>query len=182
MHALALAASGLGVYLETTVPVALVHNQSTTGYASGASVHFDVLSPAGRVLRSSDVAVPPLGPGGDGVVAARLALSGSGNTVRARISGGTWAAMGQASPTVAASTVACAGHPCPSGPHPAVATVAGSAPLPGTVNAAAMCFDQSRRAIGGGTATITATARTLEIPLILSSTQISCVVTFSAAF
>jgi hypothetical protein len=181
VHALQLTASGLGVYLETTVPVALVHNQSTRSYVSGASVHFDVVSPAGRVLMSVDEPVPPLGPGGDGVVAARLALSGNGNAVRARVSGGTWSATGRASPARQA-TVSCGGHACVSAHQPGVASVPGSAPLPGAFDAAALCVNGAGAVTGGGLETINATATTIIVPVILSGAAVSCQVTFSPAF
>lgn len=181
VHALALAASGLGVYQETTVPVALVHNQSTQESVSGATAHFDVLSPSGRVLLSTDVPIPPLAPDAEGAVAARLALSGYGNTVRVRLNGGTWSVGGQTSSTLAA-TVSCENRACPAGPQQAAATVTGSPPITGAFQAAAICVDRTGKVTGGGTDTGTGTAAHATVPLILSAAAVSCQVTFSAAF
>jgi len=181
VHALAVAAAGLGVYQETTVPVALVHNRSTQDSVSGATAHFDVLSPGGRVLLSADVPIPPLAPDAEGAVAARLALSGYSNTVRVRLAGGTWSLGGQTASTLDA-TVSCEGRPCPAGPQSATATVTGTPPIQGAFAAAALCVDRTGKVTGGGEETGTGSAARVTVPLILSSPAVSCRVTFSAAF
>jgi len=181
VHALAVAASGLGVYQETTVPVALVHNRSTAESVSGATVHFDVVSPGGRVLLSTDVPLPPLAPDAEGAVAARLALSGYANTVRVQLNGGTWAVGGQTSSTLGA-TVSCEGRNCPAGPQQATATVTGSPPASGPFDAAAICVDRTGKVTGGGEETSSGTAAHFTVPLILSAAAVSCRVTLSAAF
>jgi hypothetical protein len=180
-QAIGVVVSGIGIYQETTVPVALVHNQSLLSYVSGASAHFDVVAPGGRVLVSTDVAVPPLGPDGDGAVAARLAVSGYSNTVRVRVSGGAWSAQGQASTTLQ-GTVSCEGRACPSGPQSANAAVAGRPPVQGVFTAAAVCFNQAGTVTGGGSTTLSSTVSAISVPLILSSPAVRCSVTFSAAF
>lgn len=174
-ESVALVAVGLGTYLETAVPVAVVRNSATAHSATGVRVHFAVVNPAGMTVQQTDAEVGALAPQQTSAIAGRIDLRASGDHAVATLSVAGFS--DPKPPTITAGPAACSG--CPGngpgfGTVHAVLTAAPSAPLPPFVSATAVCYDAGGAVVGGGTTVVAPRASGVDDPVILSSRAVRC--------
>jgi hypothetical protein len=170
-----LVAVGLGAYLETAVPVAVVRNAATAHSATGVRVHFAVVTPAGMTVQQTDADVGTLAPQQTSAIAGRIDLRASGDHAVATLS---VAGFSDPKPqAVSAGPAACSG--CPgNGPgfgsvHADLAAANGT-PLPPFVSATAVCYDAGGAVVGGGTTVVAPRANGVDAPVILSNRAVRC--------
>lgn len=172
--------NGLGAYLETAVPVVIVHNLSLVDIARSVTVHFRVLTPSGAEAGAADTVVSRLLPDQTAAVTARVAASASGDHVDAQVSPGDFIAA--PSPAAAAETVTGVSVSCPqcgsrggSGDAQGTLTLATSESSSRSLQAA--CTDASGAIIGGGSAVVSAgggPTMSVDVPVILSAPAQTC--------
>src|SRR6202011_3296985 len=93
----------LGSYLETTVPVAILHSTSTGEVATQVTVHISVTTPLRRKVTSTDVGLTSIAPGATVIVTARVSGALRGDRVVAMVAVGAWLPASAATGTLAAS-------------------------------------------------------------------------------
>lgn len=172
-------ATGVGTYLDTTVPLALLRNRSTTQEATGVVVHIV----AGRLGPAGDVTLARLLPGETVVVAARVGGSGRGVAVTATAAVGGWDPVDRGARPIAVGspTLACPGCSAAGGSGDVGVTL----PLPPagvTLRVDAACRDAGGSLVGGGDAKRSIGAASsgpvaVDVPVILSVPAASCLVT-----
>lgn len=147
-------ASGVGVYLLTTIPVAVVHNVATAHAATTVQVRFAVFDSAGRPVGGADALIPYLAPGQTMGIGAQIHLSGSGLRASASILGAQWTPAGPTPPVTFGPSSYAAGPcgSCPSGPGYGTASATLSAAPGATVSnvtVTVVCY-RGAAIIGGG--------------------------------
>ncbi|HEY6377690.1 MAG TPA: hypothetical protein VI316_00770 [Candidatus Dormibacteraeota bacterium] len=170
-------ATGLGSYLETTVPVAILRSASVGEVAIQVSVHLRVATPAGKETASADAGVSAIPPGASVVVTARVRGALRGNVVTAAVTVGGWVATSAAPP---ASLAVSAGPPsCPGcargGSGTLLVTVSGT--TQGTLlQVGAACRDAAGHIVGGGSALHPGgpSPVAVTVPIILSAPAAHC--------
>jgi hypothetical protein len=170
-------ATGLGSYLETTVPVAILRSASTGEVASQVTVHLSVTTPAHRPLASSDVSVSAIAPGSSVVVTARLGGALRGDLVVATVAVGEWTA---ASTTPVADLAASPGPPscnsCSRGGSGTVLVTVSGDTQSGLLEVGAACRDAAGSIVGGGSALHAGgpSPVSVSVPIILSAPAAGC--------
>jgi hypothetical protein len=178
--AIEITATGLGAYLETAVPVAIVHNLSLAHEARNVTVHFRVLTPSGAEAGSADTVVARLLPDQTAAISARVAASARGDRTEATVSAQDF--VPAPSPAGAPEQVTGISVSCPQcssggGSGDAVGTLALSASGGSTRLLEAACTDSGGAIIGGGSAEVSAGAgptMSVDVPVILSSPSQTC--------
>jgi hypothetical protein len=173
-----LVGSGVGVYLLTTIPIAVLHNAARLHAATTVRVRFTVLDAAGHPREAAEGDVPFIAPGQTMAVAARVEDRGSGLRVTATVLDAQWTTAGPTPPL----TVQGAAYTCGScGPGPGYGTVAGTLrAAPGvtvsSVTLTAVCDDAQGGIVGGGTSSVSVTTlpRPVEEPVIVSAAPARC--------
>ena len=87
---LTVVASGLGTYMATTIPVALVHNNSTSAIAGQVIATFTISTAAGSIVRTTQTQPETVPPGSTVGFAQRLDLVGKGDRASVTLSSPVW--------------------------------------------------------------------------------------------
>ena len=177
--AVEITATGLGAYLETAVPVAIVHNRSLVDTAQPVTVHFRVLTASGAEAGSADTTVARLLPDQTAAITARVGASASGGHAEAAVSAGSFTPSAAPAPAldhVDQVMVACSG--CSrggSGDATGRLTLAGGEGSTRTLHAA--CSDAGGALIGGGSEDVALAGtpeQQVDVPVILSTNAQNC--------
>ena len=166
---------GLGAYLETTVPVAVLRNAATGHAAQGVAVHFAITTPAGRPAASADAHVGVILPGQTLAVAARVALEGAGDRVTVTVTSvAAWLSAEPGPDPGLAGSLRCRTASC-SGFADVLATL--PAPLrSAAVTATAVCRSAAGAIVGGDTDTFDPPPAdgAIDVAVIISSRPAGC--------
>lgn len=169
-------ATGLGSYLETTVPVAILHSASTGEVAARVTVHLAVTTILKRTVASTDVSVASIGPGATVVVTARVSGALRGDRVVAMVAVGEWSPASAATPTLSASagTPNCAG--CARGGSGTLTVSVSGDTQVGLIQVGAACRDAGGNIVGGGSALHAGgpSPVIVSVPIILSAPVAAC--------
>lgn len=173
--------AGVGVYLLTTIPVAVVHNDAHAHAATNVDVRFAVFNPAGKPVGGTDADIPYLAPGQTMGIGGRLDQSGSGLRATAMVIGEQWAVATSSTPPLTISgTSYAAGNcgSCSSGAGYGTATgTLSAAPgtTVGTVTITAVCY-RGGAITGGGSdiKAVMALPRQVQEPVINSTPPTRC--------
>jgi hypothetical protein len=177
--AVEITATGLGAYLETAVPVAIVHNRSLVDIAQPVTVHFRVLNASGSEVGSADTTVARLLPDQTAAITARVGASASGGHAEAAVTARSFTpAVTPAPPLdhVDQVMVTCSG--CShggSGDATGRLTLAGSGGSTRTLHAA--CTDAGGALVGGGSEDVGLAGtpeQQVDVPVILSANAQTC--------
>ncbi|GAC1344436.1 MAG: hypothetical protein NVSMB29_18050 [Candidatus Dormibacteria bacterium] len=179
---------GVGAYLETTVPVAIVKNLSSRSAATNVVVHFRVLNQANAPAATNDTTLPQLLPGATAVVAARVQFEGTGFHADATLTNGPFAQPSAPTITASAATFECGRCGSPGGYGDVHATLTSPDPHPRSpVYVGAACMDAGGAIVGGGAVPYHwPDAGGTTVPVVLTSIEqgapvASCLVTAMAA-
>jgi hypothetical protein len=172
-------ATGLGAYLETAVPVAIVHNRSLVDTAQPVTVHFRVLTASGSEAGSADTTVARLLPDQTAAITARVGASASGGRAEASVIVGGFANTPPAAALdhVDQVMVTCSGCGSRSGSGDATGrlVLAGGGGSTRTLEAA--CSDAGGGLVGGGSEDVSlagAPEQHVDVPVILSANAQNC--------
>jgi hypothetical protein len=170
-------ASGIGVYLLTVIPVAVLHNAARSHAATTVQVRFTVLDTAGHPREATVVDVPLIAPGQTMAIAGRVEDRGTLRATAAVV-GAQWESAGPTPPlTVQGSRYACGS--CGTGPGYGTASGTLTA-APGlsvsSVLLTAVCVDARGGIVGGDTSQLSVTAlpRQVQEPVIVSVPPARC--------
>lgn len=170
-------ATGLGSYLETTVPVAILRSASSGEVATQVTVHLVVTNAAGQATASADAGVSAIAPGAWVVVTARVRGALRGNAVTATVAVGGWVAASVAPP---ASLAASAGPPsctaCARGGSGTLPVVVNGATQGSLLQVGAACRNAAGHIVGGGSALHPGgpSPVAVTVPIILSAPATGC--------
>ena len=176
--AVEITATGLGAYLETAVPVAIVHNRTLVDTAQPVTVHFRVFTASGSEAGDSDTTVARLLPDQTAAITARVGASASGGHAEAAVTAGSFAAApAPALDHVDQVMVTCSGCGSRSGSGDATGrlTLAGSGGSTRTLQAA--CYDAGGALVGGGSEDVGLAGtpeQQVDVPVILSTSAQNC--------
>lgn len=171
-------ATGLGSYLETTFPVAILHSAATTDVATRVTVRLVVVSPSGRTVATADpVSVENVPPGATVVVAGRVAGALRGDRSTAAVEVAAWVEASSL-PTrrlaVAAGTLSCRG--CSAGGSGDVTVMVSGDTDGTTLRIGVACRDTAGTIVGGGSVLHPGGPPpvTVSVPVILSAAAAGC--------
>lgn len=168
-------AVGLGSYELTTVPVAVVRNQSTGHDA--VDVRVDFVVDAGGRQASVDATLPRVPAATTTAIAARLELQGGRKVDRVVVAVGTWEAAEAPAPVVAEGIrVVCRTASC-IGPESVTGTLRGPGLRAAGLTVTAVCSDAAGGIVGGATEDVAGTAEeTLAVdePVVVSAAPTRC--------
>ena len=170
-------ASGVGVYLLTVIPVAVLHNAARAHAATTVQVRFTVLDAAGHPRETADAVVPIIAPGQTMAIAGRVEDRGDLRATAA-VLGAQWQSANPVSPlSVQAVTYRCGG--CAAGPGYGTASGTLTA-APGvsvsSVVLTGVCYDARGGIVGGDTSQVSVTRlpSPVEEPVIVSAAPARC--------
>lgn len=179
--AVEITATGLGAYLETAVPVAIVHNRSLVDAAQSVTVHFRVLTASGSEAGSADTTVARLLPDQTAAITARVGASASGGHTEATVSARSFSPPASPAPAldrVDQVMVTCSsgcGSRGGSGDATGRLTLEGGEGSTRTLQAA--CSDAAGTLVGGGSEDIALAGtpeQQVDVPVILSTNAQNC--------
>jgi hypothetical protein len=171
-------ASGIGVYLITVIPVAVLHNAATSHAATMVQVRFTVLDSAGHPREATTRTLPFIAPGQTMAIAARVEDSGNLRAT-ATVIGAQWESASPTPPlTVQGARYACGS--C--GPGAGYGTASGTlTAAPGvsvsSVSLTAVCTDARGGIVGASDSTpvaVTTLPRPVQAAVIVIAPPARC--------
>ena len=180
--------TGVGAYLETTYPVAIVRSAAGAHAARQVTVHLVVVA-GSRHLGAVDARIDSIAPGATVAVTSRLqAPATAGETVTATVTVGAWDDGAGPPPvaTLGAATFSCprCGSGAASGDVLATLTAAPGLPAATPVGLVSVCRSASGAIVGGGAQLFVPPAGAggiqADVPTVVSSRPATCSVSAGA--
>ena len=177
----AVVTAGIGAYLETVLPVAIIKNESTTESAQNLTITWTVRNSRGATFGRVAGSIAILGAGQTTVVGARMAGQDVGGTAAATVATGAWTTDVSAVITATPGGLNCAGCGPYAGDGTVTSTLTSDTPSPPTpLNVGAACIGANGAIDGGGSTVFfwsaTGTSQATSIPVLINGSPRACIV------